>query len=79
MKTLFNLESLKTNKSPTIKEQNSFRLKLKHLLAFDRIISLCIDEKNLYAAFKPTLFNLDLFKQNLLNNVFPLRLNPVQI
>lgn len=79
MKNLFKLEILKTNKSLTTDEQDSFRLKLKPLLTLEGIMSLCLEKKKLYVEFNPALFNMDSFKHTLLQAGFPLKFNPVQV
>ncbi len=79
MKNSFNLEILKTNKTLTTEEQNTFRLKLKPLLKLDGIMSLCLEAKELYVEFDPALFNLDSFKQTLIKTGFPLELDAVLV
>ena len=73
MKNIFKLETLKTNKTLTAKEQNDFRLKFKPFLNIDGVSSLCLEEKNLYIEYEPTSFNLDLFKDILTDAGFPLK------
>lgn len=79
MKNSLNLEILKTNKKLTIEEQNTFRQKLKPLLNVSGIMALCLEDKELYVEFNPTLFKLDSFKQSLMKAGFPLELNAVRV
>jgi len=79
MKNSFNLEILKTNKTLTKEEQNTFRLKFKPLLELDGIMSLCLEAKELYVEFDPALSNLDSFKQTLIETGFPLELDVVLV
>ena len=79
MKNSSNLEILKTNKKLTTEEQNTFRQKLKPLLNVSGIMALCLEDKELYVKFNPTLFKLDSFKQRLLKAGFPLKLDAVQV
>ncbi len=79
MKNSFKLEILKTNKTLTTEEQNTFRLKFKPLLNLVGIMSLCLEAKELYVEFDPTLFKLDSFKLNLLETEFPLELDAVLV
>jgi hypothetical protein len=79
MKNSSNLEILKTNKKLTIEEQNTFRQKLKPLLNVSGIKALCLEDKELYVEFNPTLLKLDSFKQRLLKAGFPIELNAVPV
>ncbi|NDP27254.1 MAG: hypothetical protein GZ087_07495 [Flavobacterium sp.] len=72
MKNSFKLKILKTSKTLTTEEQNAFRLKLEPLLKLDGIMSLCLEEEELYVEFNPTFFNLDSFKLILTDLGFPL-------
>lgn len=79
MKNSFNLEILKTNINLTAKEQETFRQKFKPLLDISGIMSLCLEAKELYVEFNPTLFNLDSFKFLLIELGFPLKLEVVRV
>lgn len=79
MKNLLKLEILKTKKSLTTEEQNTFRLKFKPLLTLEGIMSLCLEKKHLYVEYNPVLINMDSFKQTLIKSGYPLKLNPVQV
>lgn len=79
MKNSFNLEIVKTSKKLTTEEQNTFRQKLKPLLNVSGVMALCLEDKELYVEFNPTLFNLDSFKQNLKVAGFPLALDAVRV
>ena len=72
MKNLFTLKILKTSKTLTTEEQKAFRLKLQPLLKLDGIMSLCLEEEELYVEFHPTFFNLDSLKLILKDLGFPL-------
>lgn len=78
MKNSFNLKIVKTSKKLTTEEQNTFRQKLKPLLNVSGIMSLCLEDKELYVEFNPTSFNLDSFKQSLIVAGFPLELDAVR-
>jgi len=71
MKNTFRLEVLNTERVLTNDEQHAFRMKLKHLLKMDGIISLYLDDENLYVEIEPGVFNLDAFKLILTNIGFP--------
>lgn len=73
MKNSFNLEILKINKNLTAEEQETFRQKFKPLLDISGIMSLCLESRELYVEFNPTLFNLDSFKFLLIELGFPLK------
>jgi hypothetical protein len=72
MKNSFNVEILKTNKTLTTEEQNTFRLIFQPLLKLEGIISLCLEEEELFVEFDPTLIKLDSFKFMLIEAEFPL-------
>jgi len=79
MKNSSNVEILKTNKKLTTEEQKAFRQKLKPLLNVSGIKALCLEDKELYVEFNPTLLKLDSFKQRLLKAGFPLKLDAVPV
>ncbi|KAF0243358.1 MAG: hypothetical protein Q8K92_02865 [Leadbetterella sp.] len=72
MKNLFKQEVLKTNRTLTTEEQKAFRLKFKPFLNIAGVISLCLEEEDLYIEYDPISFNLVSFKQNLTDAGFPL-------
>ncbi len=71
MKNTFRLEVMNTERVLTQNEQQAYRMQLKHLMKIDGIISLCLDNKNLYVEIEPDIFNLDAFKLILTNIGFP--------
>jgi len=73
MKNLFKLEVLKTSKTLTAKEQIDFRLKIEPFLNIDGVSSLCLEEEDLYIEYDPKYFNLDSFKDILIEDGFPLK------
>lgn len=79
MKNSLNLEILKTNKKLTTEEQNSFRQVLKPLLNISGIMSLCLEDKELYVEFNPTLLNINSFKPKLIELGFPIKLEVVTV
>ena len=79
MESIYKLEIIKTNKTLTTEEQNSFRLKLKYLLSIDGIESICLEAKELFVEFNPITFNLESFKQDLIHADFPLNREAVLI
>lgn len=72
MKNLFKLEILKTSRTLTTEEQNTFRIKLKPLLEQDGVVSLCLEADELYVEYDPTSFNLGSLKGVLKEIGFPL-------
>lgn len=79
MKNSFKLEILKTNKDLTTKEQDTFRQEFKPLLDQTGIMSLCLEAKELYIEFNPTLLNLDSFKLKLIELGFPIKQEVVNV
>ncbi|HDO27983.1 MAG TPA: hypothetical protein ENH02_07685 [Bacteroidetes bacterium] len=71
MKNTFSLEVMNTERVLTENEQHAFRMQLKHVMKTDGIISLCLDDENLYVEIEPDIFNLDAFKLILTNIGFP--------
>ena len=74
MKILNSIEILKTERTLNADELKKFRLKFKSLLKFKGIISLCLEENELYIEYNATLFNSETFKNLLLEQGFPLEL-----
>ncbi|WJJ96419.1 hypothetical protein [Algibacter luteus] len=79
MKDSFKLEILKTNKELTTEEQETFREEFKPLLNQTGIMALCLEAKELYIEFNPTLLNLDSFKLKLIELGFPVKREAVNV
>jgi len=77
MNNLIKLEVLKTNKTLTAKEQVDFRLKFEPFLNIDGVISLCLEEEQLYIEYDQKSFNLDSFKDVVTGAGFPLKYETV--
>lgn len=73
MKNTFNITVLNTNKVLNNDEQIYYRRLLRPLLRLDSIISLCIEDSELYVEYDPYLFNIESFKAILLDIGFPIK------
>lgn len=77
MKNSLNIETLEINKTLTIEEQNTFRMKFKPLLKLEGLISLCLEEEELYVEFDQSRFKLDSFKITLVEMGLPLKFEAI--
>lgn len=73
MKNLFKLEIIQTHRRLEDYELKLFREKLGHLLILGGIISMCLEDNELYLEYNPKKFNLESFKAVLSDIGFPLK------
>ena len=72
MKNTFEIEIINTGRLLSSNELIGLRSRMKPLLDFEGIISLCLEPGTLYVEFDPNLFNLEMFKISISNIGFPI-------
>jgi hypothetical protein len=72
MKNPNSLQIIKTASSLTENEQNIVRARLKALLEKDGIISMCLDDENLYVEYNPNRHSVGSLKFRLKEAGFPM-------
>jgi hypothetical protein len=73
MKNTFNITILNTKRKLNDDDRIYYRRLLRPLLGLDSIISLCLEDNELYVEYDPNLFNIESFKAILLDIGFPLK------
>jgi len=73
MKNSFKLEIIQTRRKLENHELLHYRERLSHLLILGGIVSMCLEDNELYVEYNPNKFNLESFKAVLSDIGFPLK------